>query len=77
MSRRYPNYNVRTRASLRTIRDWRDQSCCDMKVFENFDGGGFNFFIVEFMNPGELDAFMEEFDTIGRSWVETGIHHSP
>jgi len=43
-----------------------------MKVFENFDGGGFNHYIVEFRRAEDLIAFMDQIETTGRSWVESG-----
>lgn len=72
MSQRYPNYNVRTRVSLRAICDWRDQSGCAIRIFENFDGGGFNYYIIEFKTMECMRAFMDQFEIIGESWVEEG-----
>lgn len=58
----YPNFNVRVYSGLRKCRDWcRAQNIC-IRVFENFDGGGFNFYIFEFKLLEQAQTFAAHFD---------------
>jgi len=66
------NYNARTREPLRAIFKWRDGHGVQMRVFENYDGGGFNYYIVEFPARADLDRFMLAFPVVGRPWAEDG-----
>ncbi|MCH7228737.1 hypothetical protein [Haloferula sp. A504] len=70
-------YNARTSARLQSIRKWSEENRIVPKVFETFDGGGLNGYIVEFDNFGDLQRFRQHFRIRGRIWVEDaeGKHH--
>lgn len=70
MKRTFPNYNAKTYRSPREIFQWSEATGIPLKVYENFDGGGWNFNIVEFLDRAELDRFRQEFDVFDRAWIE-------
>lgn len=59
--RRYPNFNVRVYSDLHTHRNWCRANDVEVRVFENFDGGGWNFFIFEFVSQEDAKAFAIRF----------------
>ena len=71
--RRYPNFNVKVHSDLRTHRNWCRANEVSVRVFENFDGGGWNFFIFEFGSLEDAKAFAIRFGIQDEDslWVET------
>ena len=70
--RRYPNFNVRVHADLHTHRNWCRARDMNVRVFENFDAGGWNFFIFEFVSLEEAKAFATRFEIHDEDslWIE-------
>lgn len=68
----YPNFNVRVYSGLRKCRDWCRVQNIWVRVFENFDGGGFNFYIFEFKSLERARGFAAHFDINGERsiWIE-------
>lgn len=64
------NFNVRTMEDLSKIRAWRDKFGYEVSAYMNFDGGGFNYFIVEFLSEDALNSFIENFSIYGEPWAE-------
>ena len=61
----FVNYNVKYRSSLEEVRKWRDEANIPVRVFENFDGGGFNFYICEFDTLADAERFRQDFKLTG------------
>jgi hypothetical protein len=70
--RRYPSFNVRVHSDLRTHRNWCRANEVSVTVFENFDGGDWNFFIFEFGSLEDAKAFAIRFGIQDEDslWVE-------
>ena len=70
--RHYPNFNVRVYSDLHTHRNWCRANDIDVRVFENSDGGGWNFFIFEFGSLEDAKAFATRFGIQDEDslWVE-------
>jgi len=70
--RRYPNFNVRVYSDLNTHRNWCRANDVDVRVFENYDGGGWNFFIFEFISQEDAETFAIQFgiQEVHSLWVE-------
>jgi hypothetical protein len=68
----YPNYNVRVYSGQRVSRNWCRASDIDVRVFENYEGGGFNFYIFEFTTMDHAKGFAEQFKITGETslWIE-------
>lgn len=72
----YANYNVRVRCTfdspLNDYVQWVKQQGFPLKVFENYDGGGYNFHIFEFQEIAHARVFMLAFDIRGarKLWGE-------
>jgi len=68
----YPNHNVRVYTELREGRDWCQEQEVPVRVFTNFDGGGFNFYIFEFQLLEDARAFAKHLDIRGERsiWIE-------
>lgn len=78
----FVNYNVRYYSELGPVRLWREAAEIPMKAFENFDGGGFNFYICEFETLEHAETFRDHFQIHGEKtlWAEDakgGIHYLP
>ena len=71
--RLYPNFNVRVYSDLHTHRNWCRANDVGVRVFENSDGGGWNFFIFEFVSLEDAKAFAIRFGIQDEDslWVET------
>lgn len=71
-SRRRESYNVRYREGLDAVLTWRDTTGISVIVFENFDGGGFNYYICEFTTLKDAWVFRRHFGIEGRDtlWTE-------
>lgn len=71
------NYNVRYNDGLEAVRTWRDATQISVTVFENFDGGGFNFYICEFQTLEDAGVFRRHFGIKEHNtlWVEDGDGH--
>ena len=71
--RLYPNFNVRVYSDLHTHRNWCRANDVDVRVFENFDGGGWNYFIFEFTSLENAKAFAIRFGIQDEDslWIET------
>ena len=69
----YPNFNVRVYSDLHTHRNWCRANDVDVRVFENFDGGGWNYFIFEFTSLENAKAFAIRFGIQDEDslWIET------
>lgn len=79
-AQQYPNFNVKVCSDLHTHRNWCRANDVDVRVFENSDGGGWNFFIFEFTSLEDAEAFAIRFGIQDEDslWVETGqgeIHY--
>jgi hypothetical protein len=70
--RLYPNFNVRVYSDLHTHRNWCRANDVDVRVFENFDGGGWNYFIFEFTSLENAKAFAIRFGIQDEDslWIE-------
>jgi hypothetical protein len=68
----YPNYNMRVCSEQRVRRNWCRASDIEVRVFENYDGGGFNFYIFEFTSMDHAKTFAEQFNITGENslWIE-------
>lgn len=66
------NYNVRYYDGLDAVRTWRDTTQISVTVFENFDGGGFNYYICEFQTLEDACAFRRHFGIKEHNtlWIE-------
>jgi hypothetical protein len=77
----FVNYNVKYRSSLEAVTKWRDEANIPVRVFENFDGGGFNFYICEFDTLADAERFRQDFKLTGDPlWGEDAegkIHYLP
>ena len=71
--RRYPNFNVRVRSDLHIHRNWCRANEVSVRVFENFDAGGWNFFIFEFGSLEDAKAFATRFEIHDEDslWIES------
>ena len=71
--RLYPNYNVKVGPNLRLCRNWCRANDIGVRVFENVDGGGWNFFIFEFTTRVDAEAFAARFGIRDENslWVES------
>jgi hypothetical protein len=63
--KKFLNYNVRYRDRMEAVYAWRETTQIPVKVFENFDGGGFNYYICEFETLGDAEAFRTHFKIQG------------
>lgn len=72
--RRRESYNVRYREGLDAVRAWRDTTGISVTVFENFDGGGFNYYICEFTTLEDAHVFRRHFGIKEHNtlWIEDG-----
>jgi hypothetical protein len=68
----YPNYNMRVCSEQRVRRNWCRASDIEVCVFENYDGGGFNFCIIEFTSMNHAETCAEQFNITGENslWIE-------
>ena len=58
----FVNYNVRyTEPDASKPRAWAKIRDIRLKIFENFDGGGFNFYICEFETLDNATLFRTDF----------------
>lgn len=78
----YVNYNVRYTGNLEDVLEWSRAMTVPVKIFENFDGGGFNFYIFEFGDLEDAEFFCNDFQIKGDRtlWAEDsqgGIHYLP
>lgn len=66
------NFNVRCREAPKAALAWGLENNAHIKVFENFDGGGFNCYICEFKTLEEACVFRRHFGIEGRNtlWIE-------
>jgi hypothetical protein len=75
------NFNVKCRSSLESVRKWGDEANIPVRFFENFDGGGFNYYICEFDTLADAERFRQDFKLTGdRLWGEDAegkIHYLP
>ena len=71
--RLYPNFNVSVCSDLHKHRNWCRANDVDVRVFENSDGGGWNFFIFEFTSLENAKAFAIRFRIQDEDslWIET------
>lgn len=74
------NFNVRYYDRLDAVRKWRDTTQISVTVFENFDGGGFNFYICEFQTLEDACVFrrhfgIKEHNTLWIEDVDGHIHY--
>ena len=71
--RHYPNFNVRVYSDLHAHRNWCRANDVDVRVFENSDGGGWNFFIFEFKRQEDAETFATRFEIQEENslWMET------
>jgi len=77
---RYPNYNVRVYRDGERLRGWCRGQGIPVRVYESFDGGGFNFYIFEFESLEHARRFVRRFDITGENdvWLEAAkgdIHY--
>ena len=75
MKRTYPNYNVKSRTPAKEIFVWSERRGIRLRLYDNFDGGGWNFYIVEFLNPADLNEFIQEVDVFDEPWIENENGH--
>jgi hypothetical protein len=63
---------VRVYSEQRIPRNWCRASDIEVRVFENYDGGGFNFYIFEFTSMDHAKTFAEQFNITGENslWIE-------
>lgn len=66
-------YNTTSYASLEEIRAWRDKTGFPIAVFENFDAGGFNHYIIELYSEEAFRSFTAAFEDGLRSWGEDAL----
>ena len=69
----YPNFNVKVYSDQRSHRNWCRAHDIDVRVFDNFDGGGWNFYIFEFATMNDAEFFAARFKITGQGslWIET------
>ena len=66
----YNTRNYGVLAQIDEISRWCRANGTPVKVFENFDGGGFCFFILEFATQEHLDAFCKHDPTHTHKWIQ-------
>ncbi len=75
------NYNVKYRSSVEAAKKWGNETHIPVRVFENFDGGGFNYYICEFDTLAAAERFQQDFKLKGDPvWGEDAdgkIHYLP
>lgn len=75
------NYNVKYRSSVEAVKKWGNETNISVRVFENFDGGGFNYYICEFDTLAAAERFQQDFKLKGDPvWGEDAdgkIHYLP
>jgi hypothetical protein len=75
------NYNVKYRSSVEAVKKWGDEANIPVRVFEKFDGGGFNYYICEFDTFAAAERFQQDFKLKGDPvWGEDAdgkIHYLP
>ncbi|MBE7496859.1 MAG: hypothetical protein HS117_18105 [Verrucomicrobiaceae bacterium] len=66
------SFNVRYRGSPDAALAWGRENKVHIKLFENFDGGGFNHYICEFATLMDASGFRSHFDIEGDNtlWIE-------
>lgn len=74
----FVNYNVKAYNSLDEFRRWRDEYKIQLRVFDNYDGSGWNYFICEFQTLEHAQAFMKHFNITGdrKLWAEDKDGHN-
>ena len=70
--RPFVNYNVRYHDRPAQAFEWAKGKDIPLKMFQNYDGGGFNFYICEFATLESAQLFRNDFAISGaRSlWAE-------
>lgn len=68
----FRNFNVRFTGESDEAHRWAETHNRTLKVFTNFDGGGFNFYICEFLNLADAEQFLLAFPchTDDKIWAE-------